>query len=312
VSIFFACVQVQGSPSQHLPKGENMKPLILVTGATGNTGSGLVPTLLAAGARVRALVHTPDKAEALRRQGAEVVVADLGKPESLAAAVDGVDRIYLCLFNGPEQARHGRNLIAAARTSGRRPHVVHHSASGSDRSRIIRHIIEVEQELRASGLPWTILRPTFYLQNTMMAIQSVAAQGAIYLPMKQGRMAMTDVRDIVEVAARLLLEGGHEGKTYALTTPEAFTIAEFAGALGAELGRPVSYVDVPIAAARESMVGMGMDPWIVDGYMELFEGFADGWGDKTSGDTQQILGRPARGYRQFVSDFRGAFAGAAA
>jgi uncharacterized protein YbjT (DUF2867 family) len=282
------------------------EPLILVAGATGNTGSGLVPTLLAAGARVRALVHTPAKAEALRRQGAEVVLADLGKPESLAAAVAGVDRIYMCLFNGPEQANHGRNLIAAARRSGR-PHIVYHAASGSERSRIIRHIIEVETELRASGLPWTILRPTFYLQNTMMAIPTVVSHGAIYLPMKQGRMAMTDVRDIVDVAARLLLDGGHEGKTYTLTTPEAFTIAEFATVLGTELGKQVHYVDVPIAAARESMVGMGMDPWIVDGYMELFEGFADNWGNKTSDDTRTILGRSARGYRQFVADFKGAF-----
>jgi uncharacterized protein YbjT (DUF2867 family) len=289
------------------------QPLILVTGATGNTGAGLVPALLAAGARVRALVHTPAKAEALRRQGAEVVVGDLGDPTSLAAAVAGVDRIYLCVFNGPEQANHGRNLIAAARASGGRPHVVHHSASGSDRSRIIRHIIEVEGALRASGLPWTFLRPTFYLQNTMMAIPTVAGHGAIYLPMKAGRMAMTDVRDIVDVAARVLLEGAaHEGKTYRLTTPESFTIADFAAALGQELGKPVSYVDVPLSAARESMVGMGMDPWIVDGYLELFEAFADGWGDKTADDTQRVLGRPARGYRQFVADFKGAFAGPAA
>jgi uncharacterized protein YbjT (DUF2867 family) len=287
------------------------KPLILVVGATGNTGSGLVPALLAGGARVRALLHSPAKAEALRKLGAEVVVADLGKPESLAPAVEGVDRIYLCLFNGPEQANHGRNLIAAARRAGK-PHVVYHGASGSDRSRIIRHIAEVETALRASGLPWTILRPTFYLQNTMMAIQSVIAQGAIYLPMKQGRMAMTDVRDIVDVAARVLLDGGHEGKTYTLTTPEAFTIGEFATALGAELRRPVNYVDVPIAAARESMVGMGMDPWIVDGYMELFEGFADNWGNKISDDTQKILGRPARSYREFVADFKNAFTGVAA
>ena len=69
--------------------------------------------------------------------------------------------------------------------------------------------------------------------------------------------------------------------------------------------------DVPISAARESMVGMGMDPWVVDGYMELFEGFADNWGNKTSADVQNLLGRPARGLREFVADFKGAFAGAA-
>jgi uncharacterized protein YbjT (DUF2867 family) len=291
----------------------NTKPLILVTGATGNTGSGLVPTLLAAGARVRALVHTANKAEALRKQGAEVVVADLGDPSALDAVVAGVDKIYLCLFNGPEQANHGRNLLAAARKAGR-PHIVHHNASGSDRSRIIRHINEIESELRASGLPWTILRPTFYLQNMMMAIPTVQSHGAIYLPMKDGRMAMTDVRDIVDVAAHVLTAptSAHDGKTYELTTPETFTIAEFATALGAELGKPVNYLPVPISAARESMVGMGMDPWVVDGYMELFEGFADNWGDKTSSDTLNLLGRAARGLRGFVADFKGYFAGNAA
>ena len=290
------------------------QPLILVTGATGNTGSGLVPTLLAAGARVRALVHSAGKAEALRKQGAEVVVADLSDPAALDVAVAGVDRIYMCLFNGPEQANHGRNLIAAARKAGR-PHIVHHAASGSNHSRIIRDIDEVESVLRASGLPWTILRPTFYLQNTMMAIPTVQGHGAIYLPMKDGRMAMTDLRDIVDVAAHVLLSPGmraHEGRTYTLTTPESFTIADFASALGAAIGKPVNYVDVPISAARESMVAMGMDPWIVDGYMELFEGFAANWGDKTSTDIQLLLGRPARGLREFVADFKGAFAGAAA
>jgi uncharacterized protein YbjT (DUF2867 family) len=291
----------------------NTKPLILVTGATGNTGSGLVPTLLAAGARVRALVHTASKAEALRKQGAEVVVADLGDPSALDAVVAGVDKIYMCLFNGPEQANHGRNLLAAARKAGR-PHIVHHNASGSDRSRIIRHINEIESELRASGLPWTILRPTFYLQNMMMAIPTVQSHGAIYLPMKDGRMAMTDVRDIIDVAAHVLMAptSAHDGKAYKLTTPETFTIAEFATALGAELGKPVNYVAVPISAARESMVGMGMDPWVVDGYMELFEGFADNWGDKTSSDTQNLLGRAARGLCGFVTDFKGYFASTAA
>ena len=71
----------------------NSRPLILVTGSTGHTGSGLIPALLDGGAHVRALVHSPAKADALHRQGAEVVVGDLGKPETLAAVVAGVDRI---------------------------------------------------------------------------------------------------------------------------------------------------------------------------------------------------------------------------
>ena len=141
--------------------------------------------------------------------------------------------------------------------------------------------------------------------------RGVTERGAISFPMKQGRIAMTDVRDIVGVAAQLLPNGGHEGRTYTLTTLESFTFAEFAAALGTGLNKPVQYVDIPISAARESMVAMGMDPWIVDGYMELLEGLADDWGDKTPNDTKTILGRPARGHRQFIADLKDAFAGAA-
>ena len=92
--------------------------------------------------------------------------------------------------------------------------------------------------------------------------------------------------------------------------PASFTIAEFADALGKEIGKPVKYVAVPISAARESMVGMGMDPWIADGYMELLEDFANNWGDKTSRDAETLLGHPARGYQEFCVDFKTAFAAA--
>ena len=212
----------------------NTRPLILVTGSTGNTGSGLVPALLAR-RRPRA------GAGPLSRQGRRAPAA--GRRSRDRRPRPGRCGGRSCRRRRPDlpvplqRPRAGESRPQPDRGCTPRraaAHCVYHSASGSERSRIIRHIAEVEAELRASGLPWTILRPTFYLQNTMMAIPTVSSQGAIYLPMKQGRMAMTDVRDIVDVAAHLLLKGGHEGRTYTLTTPESFTIAEFAAALGTQ------------------------------------------------------------------------------
>ena len=126
---------------------------ILVTGATGNVASILIPTLLQSGQRVRALVHGEAKAQGLRAQGAEVVVADMEKPETLDAAVAGVDKVYLLTDNHPNGGQHGINLIDAVKRSGGRPHIVRHGMFGDSRSRIHSLHDQVEAALAESGLP---------------------------------------------------------------------------------------------------------------------------------------------------------------
>ncbi len=110
--------------------------MILVTGATGNVASILIPMLLQSGQQVRALVHEDSKATGLKDQGAEVVVADLEKPETLDAAVSGVEKIYLINSNGPNGGQHGINLIAAVKRSGGQPYIVRHGMFGDSRSRL--------------------------------------------------------------------------------------------------------------------------------------------------------------------------------
>ena len=107
---------------------------VLVTGATGNVASILIPMLLQSGQQVRALVHDEAKAQGLSDQGAEVVVADMEKPETLDAAVVGVDKIYLLTDNGPNGGQHGVNLIDAVIRSSGRPHIVRHGMFGDSRS----------------------------------------------------------------------------------------------------------------------------------------------------------------------------------
>ena len=109
---------------------------VLVTGATGNVASGLIPALRSAGVEVRALVHDESKAQPLRDQGVEVVIGDLDKPATLDAAVAGVDKIYLLTDNRPNGGQHGINLIDAVKRSGGRPYIVRHGMFGDSRSRI--------------------------------------------------------------------------------------------------------------------------------------------------------------------------------
>jgi uncharacterized protein YbjT (DUF2867 family) len=113
---------------------------------------------------------------------------------------------------------------------------------------------EIEQLVQASGVPHTILRPTFFMQNIMGAAQTLASDGAMYWPFGDGRAGMIDVRDIVDVAAEVSQSDGHEGRTYTLTGPASISMHDVAAALSRALGKPAAYVDVPVEAAVESMV----------------------------------------------------------
>ena len=288
-----------------------MKSTVLVSGATGAIGSGLVPALLAAGVRVKALVRNPAKAEPLRAQGVQVVIGDLDDPQTLPAAVSGVDRIFLLTWNGPTAVQQATNLIRAAKEAGR-PHIVRSGAHGPEKSRIVRDHMAVEASLKSSGLPYTILRPTFFMQNVMMAADTVATQGTIYMPFKDGRLAAIDVRDIVDAAAVVLTNPDHQGETYVLTGPRPVSFHDIAAALSAALGRKVTYVDVPPEAGKQAMMGMGMPEWIADGYLELMDGFADDWGNRVSPDVENLTGHPARSIEQFARDYAQVFEGSAA
>ena len=292
-----------------------MAGTILVTGATGNIGSGLVPSLIAKGASVRALVRDGSKAQGLRDAGVEVVIGDLDRPETLDAAFRGVDRVFLLTPPNPNQVTQAHNGIAAAKRAGS-PSVVRLSAEALDPvadspARVTRQHAEIDAELKTSGLAYTILRPHFFMQNTLMAAGSVALEGVVYMAMKDGKIGMIDVRDVVDVAAKLLTEDGHEGKPYRLTGPASISFHDVAAGLSKALGREVKYVDVPPEAGREAMVGMGLPEWIADALTEYSRAFSEGLGDFTTNDVEEITGHPARSYETFARDFAEAFAPAA-
>jgi uncharacterized protein YbjT (DUF2867 family) len=279
---------------------------VLVTGATGNTGSSLVPALRKAGVNVRALVRDETKAQPLKDLGAEIVVGDLDRPETIAPAVEGVDKIYLLTWNGPTQAQQAINVIQAAKKAGN-PHVVRHSMWGSEKSRIVQQGDQVEAALFSSGLPWTLLQPTFFMQNLMMAAQTIASDGMLYWDTGDGKLGMIDLRDIVETAFAVLTGEGHEGKSYILTGPEAISMHDVANTFSKVLGKKVTYVSVPGEAALQSMLSMGFPEWIARGYGELMAGFSEGFANRTTDNVATLTGHPARSIEQFARDYAKVF-----
>jgi uncharacterized protein YbjT (DUF2867 family) len=281
---------------------------VLVTGATGNTGSILVPMLLNKDADVRIFVRDEKKAKSLIDLGAEAVIGDLDKPETIVSAVKGVDKIYLLTWNGPSQLRQAENVIKAVKDSGENPHIIRHSMWGPETSRIIKQGLQVEELIKSSGLPWTMLKPTFYMQNTMMAAQTISTDGTIYWDMKDGKLGMIDVRDIAESAFAVITGENHEGKSYILTGPEAISFYDIAKVFTGVLNKEVKYINVPGDASFQSMVGMGVPDWIASGYVELSEGFSRNFANNATKNVETLTGHAPRSFKQFANDFTQVFA----
>ncbi len=284
---------------------------ILVTGATGNVGGALLQMLAPMDVSVRALVHNEEKAQGIRDTGVEVVVGDLMQPETLAAAFEGVDKVFLSTPVSPDAAKMASNAIAAAKQAGN-PHVVRLSEASPEPVSALRHAplhAQVNVELKESGLPYTLLKPNMYMQNIMLAAQSIASDGAIYLPFKEGRLGMIDIRDVAEIAAKALTSDGHEGETYELTGPESISINEVASAFSKVLDKDVNYMNVPMEAARESMLGMGFPEWVAEAFCEYFQNYSEGGGSSVTGDFERLTGKSARAIGTFAQEFAGYFGG---
>ena len=264
----------------------------------------MVPKLLEEDVEVRAFVHDANKANTLRQAGAEIMEGDLRNPEDVKHALKDVDKVYLLTWNGPTQAEQALNVIEVAQEVGQ-PHIVRHSMWGSEESRIVQQGMQVEQELKESDLSWTILRPTFFMQNILGQAQNIAAEGKMYWSLEDAEIAMIDIRDIADSAVSVLTEEGHQGKTYRLTGPEAISFHRVADVLSEELDREIQYISVPDEAAKDSMIQMGMHEWVAKGTVELFEGFRQGFADEASEDVARLKGESARSIRQFVRDFAG-------
>jgi uncharacterized protein YbjT (DUF2867 family) len=181
---------------------------ILITGATGNVGSAVLDNLGTTDVGLRALAHDESKARSLRDRGVEAIVGDFLQPETLSPALEGVGTVLLVTPIHPEQVTQASNVIKAAKESGNDLRIVRlsvHQAFHQAPARNSRQHAEIEDELASSGLPYTLLRPTTFMQNTLMAARTVASEGRIYQPFKDGRLGMIDARDIGEVAAKVLV-----------------------------------------------------------------------------------------------------------
>ena len=285
-------------------------PALLITGATGNTGTELAKQLSAKGVPFRALVRSVENAGQLAAlPGIELVSGDLGDPDSLTAALKGIKRAFL-LTNSSEQAETLQlGFVDAARQAGVQ-HIVKLSqlaASIDSPVRFLRYHAAVEQHIRASGIAYTFLRPNLFMQGLLGFSSTIAAKGMFFASIGEARVSLVDIRDIAALAAAALTEQGHEGKIYNITGPEALTHAEIAAQFSAVLGREIRFINVSPEEMRQAVIGVGFPLWQADGLIEDYAHYARGEAAAVTSDVQTVTGRAPRSFKSFIEDYKQAF-----
>jgi len=285
--------------------------MILVTGSTGLIGSEVLRRLSETGVPARAL--TRDLKKARQMPGVTWVGGDLGKPETLPGAFEGIKTLFLLTHYFEDMVELQHNAIAAACAAGVK-HIVKVSAfAASDHSNapIGRWHYQVEKELEQSGLAWTFLRPHHFMQNLLAQAQYVRQDGAIYSPSGDGKIPYVDGRDVGAVAAVILTAPErHHGKTYVLTGSDAISYREASEIISGVIGKPVRFVDESPDEARARRVREGIPPSVIESILAI--GAYQRAGGKTVTITSTIadlMGRPPLTVAEFVREHASSFQG---
>ena len=278
--------------------------VILVTGATGEIGVALVGQLSLLDIPFHALVRDVDQGRELLGREVALVQGDLEAPDTLPAALEGIERVFLLCASRPDQVELETGMIEAAARAGVR-HTVKMSffgASPSSPAPYLRWHGEIERVLEASGMAYTHLRPPLVMQTT---VGMLAPDGGLYVPAGEGRIGWIDMRDVAAAAVRPLTDDGHEDTAYDLTGPESLGFGEVAERIAAATERDVRYVDVPPDAAAEAMTGMGMPDWQVQASMALLALVREGGLDAVSDAYERLVGVQPHSFAEFARDYTG-------
>jgi uncharacterized protein YbjT (DUF2867 family) len=279
--------------------------MILVTGATGTIGKTTIAALKAAGQQFKVGARFPDKVDT---QGAEAVLLNWDDLDTYLPALQGIRKVFLLTPNSERQVGYVLQAVAAAKRAGV-AHIVRLSVLGADDDPGIilgRQHFAAEREIRVRGIAWSMLRPTFFMQNFINYYGVNPRQDSdVFLPHGRGKAAWVDAADVGEVAAKVLSSTGYEGKVFNLTGPEVLSTEEVLAILGEEFGHKYNYVDVPEDAARKAMEDMKMPLWLVDAFMELHALIRQGYSAQTFNGVQEILGRPPRSLREWARSIAG-------
>ena len=280
--------------------------MILITGASGNVGREVVKQALAVGLKIRATFQSPAIA-AKAPAGLEGVIMDYAKPETIRAALHGVEKIFLVGPPVRDLPALEANFVKEVRAAGRK-HIVKLSALGGRESMFPSGHRDSEENIEASGLPYTFLRPNGFMQNLVnYNAGTIRSQNAFYGCQGNGAVSIIDIRDIAAAAVIVLAATGHEGKSYALTGGESLTNEQIAEKISRVAGRKISYVDLPATELKKGILSTGTSEWSADALIDLQRLYCEGKASLVTDDVERLTRHKPIAFDQFARDYAFAF-----
>jgi NAD(P)H dehydrogenase (quinone) len=278
--------------------------MILITGANGKTGKAILGKLVGQKVVVRAFVHQADQIDDLKALGAaDVVVGELLDKQAVLDALDGIETVYhICPNMNPQELEIGRLLLTAA-SQQKVSNFIFHSVLHPHISQMQHHWnkLLVEQEVFTSGLNYSIIQPTAYMQNILAYWQRITSQGIFAPPYSpRTRLGLVDLNDVAEAAMKVILHSTYRGGIFELVGTPAYSQEEVAEYISQKIGRPVKVEAQSRAEWAENVRKNRMDEYAVRTLLSMFEYYENYgmWG--SSAVLGSLLGRQPTSIHQFI------------
>lgn len=285
--------------------------MILVTGATGQIGQYLIHSFANSQECVRAFVRTPAKGHLVKHPNVEIIYGNFADKASLRMAVMGIEKVLILCSDTPDSGRFTQNMVEAA-IATRVKHLVRISAqSASAQPPVGFGQLHAEADLiiQRSGIPYTILRPYFFMENFLAYSSSIALTNTFYAPLSDALVAMVSKSDVAQVAYQTLIEPGHEDKIYNISGPEPLTFYQAADYLTKGLGRPIRYIGFPLQAMKAGVIDMVESEWHNERLIELFEALQAGLQSQTTDIVKTVGKTLPQTFREFIIQHKEALQG---
>ncbi len=278
---------------------------ILVIGATGNVGKELVQQLIGRKLRTRILVRDPAKMPLNSDGLLETVIGDLDNVETLAGAMNGIEKMFLITGN----TQQDKNVLQIGKTSGLQ-HIVKLSTQESGWTPVKGHGLwhhEREELIKESGIAWTFLRPCMFMNTAISWAPMIKEKGVVRYPGGAGKIAPIDPWDVAAVAATALSSRGHEGMGYELTGPELSSIRDMTQIISKVIGKQVSYVEESDTDFINDLLQARLPKYVADGLVATFGFVRAGDFAHTTNAVESVTGSKPRTFEHWCLENKAAF-----
>jgi uncharacterized protein YbjT (DUF2867 family) len=282
---------------------------VLLFGSTGNIGPHVARSLVRKGHRVRAFVRDAARAKMLLPEGVDIVEGDFA---NVGSAIEGASSVFLLTSHGPDMAAVQKGLLSQVTDESIR--IVKVSGTSAvirpDGPDAGRQHHEVEQYCSSRPNPLVILRPNAFMQTLVSGMAAgIRTTGTVRNPLGRAKLSLVDAADVGEAAAEALVNDEHDGNTYVLTGPDAYSYEDVAATIANIAGVQAAVVDVEPSEAAAALRSRGGTDWEADHLTEMLSIFRAGKSEYVTNDIERLLGRKPRSVSDFITEHREEFTG---